>query len=309
MSAPITTRKKYDDGVETVDVDIRVWDPSTMLRDRRALVLGKPGTGKTILGLDLMYHLRDMDGGIILCPTDKFSGQWESIAPPAFIFHQYSPIAIDNVVKEQERLFMEEYTRLVTENRAKGIPTPRESVKIPPVWIIADDCMYENQLKSDGNIKKIFQNGRHLKIFLMIMCQYLLDMPIALRQLTDYVFVCREDSPPTLERLYKYFFNTYVPTYAAFLELVEQITEDNGILVLDRTNTKSSLFIDHVFCYKATVRPPFSYRIGPPEMWEFNNDHYEDEFILNNKTKTKQMDKYYFVKPSNQPKLKINRIG
>lgn len=291
---------------DTIGVDIRYWNPTTMLRDRRAIIVGKPGTGKTVLGLDIMYHLRDMESGIILCPTDKFSGQWESIAPPAFIYHGYSPAAINTIVEQQESLFFEEYKKLKKRNDQQGKPTMRQDVAIPPVWIIADDCMYEKELQKDKNVVKIFQNGRHLKIFLMIMCQYLLDLPLHLRVITDYIFVCKEDNPQTLERLYKHFFNSYVPTYAAFVELVKQITENNEVLVLDRTNTRSSKFIDHVFCYKAELREPFSYRIGCPEMWEYNQGSYRDEFVLNDKKTS--MEKYYATQTS-QPKLKINRIN
>lgn len=251
-----------------------------------------------------MRHLKDIfPDGIVMSPTDKFSGFWEGHVPPSSIYPGYDPVAVKQVIERQERLFNEKYAVLLANSRKTGQKVHKSQVKIDPVFIICDDCMAANSLKSDPQMTEIFMNGRHLKIFLLIMAQWMMDMPINKRQLTDYLLVCAEDSPPALRRLYDNFFSNYIPSYQAFCDIIEQVTDDYGLLVLDRTR-KSKKIEDHIFWWKCQLHEPYSFRIGCDEWWQYSKEQYHEEFA-----EQSVKEKYYTHRTAHQgPRVQVHRL-
>ena len=289
----------------TIELNLKRWDPSKVLRDRRAIFTGRPGTGKSAAALHLMYHMRDIDAGIVMSPTDKYSDHWGSHLPPIVVYDQYDSAAVKKMIENQDALFKETYHAARMEGKKKGIYVRKNEISIPPVFIICDDCMAANAMQKDPLITEIFMNGRHLKIFLLITAQWMMDMPINKRQMVDYLFVCNTDSPPELERLYKNFFSSYIRSYAAFCDIVEQITQDFGILVLDRTNLKSRKLEDHVFWWKAQLHEPGSFRIGSKELWEHSRIEYCEEW---NPQQTRDISDYYKRPARSGPRIKVHRL-
>ena len=45
----------------------------------------------------------------------------------------------------------------------------------PKAFIILDDCLYDSSWSKDKNIRAMFMNGRHLKLFFIITTQYPLE--------------------------------------------------------------------------------------------------------------------------------------
>jgi hypothetical protein len=261
---------------DTKELQLRRWDPRTIKRDRRMIFTGKPGTGKTVGAIDVMYYLQDMDDGIVMCPTEGYTGTWGAHVPPIAIYQQYDTKALKNLINRQKKLWNQEYRRRLKHEEY----VDKSTVEIPPVFVVADDCMAEGALIRDKLITEIFMNGRHLKIFFLILVQWMMDMPINKRQLTDYLLVCSEDSPPALRRLYDNFFSGYIPTYEAFHEIMEQVTDNYGILVLDRTNQQSKRIEDHIFWWKATQHskhPREAFRVGASEWWNYSQNEYQED--------------------------------
>lgn len=250
---------------ETIQLCLKSWDPTKILKNRRMIIVGTPGSGKTVAATDVMYHLTDLEVGIIMSPTDKYTGRWESFAPNIIIYDTYNSKAVKEVIDNQAALFQETYRQECERTQSF---VNKDDIKIPPVFILCEDCMAENAMIKDPLITEIFMNGRHLQIFLLITVQWLMDMPINKRQLVDYLLVCAEDSPPALQRLYDCFFSSYIPTFQAFCELVSQATEEYGILVLDRTNKQSKKLEDHIFLWKAYNHPPKTFQLCSQEIWE-----------------------------------------
>ena len=63
----------------------------------------------------------------------------------------------------------------------------------PRAFLILDDCLYDKKWPSDKNIRAIFMNGRHYKIFFLITMQHALGLPPVLRSNIDYVFIFRNN--------------------------------------------------------------------------------------------------------------------
>ena len=63
----------------------------------------------------------------------------------------------------------------------------------PRVFLILDDCLYDNSWTKNTDIRSIFMNGRHYKILFLLTMQYALGIPPNLRTNIDYVFILREN--------------------------------------------------------------------------------------------------------------------
>jgi hypothetical protein len=285
---------------DTVDITLKWWDPRTIKRDRRMIIVGKPGTGKTVAAVDVMSYIRDIPDGIVMSPTERYNGTWGGHVPPIALYNEYSAAAVLKVIERQEKIWNSEYRRKLDEAKERGEYVDRSTITIPPVFIIADDCMAEGAITRDKAITTIFMNGRHIKIFLLIMVQWLMDMPINKRQLVDYLLVCKEDSPPSLIRLYDNFFANYFPNYEAFVQVHRQVTQDHGVLVLDRTSP-SDKFEDHIFAWKAREHskdPRGSFKIGTQEWWDHSESAYSEQLhqptnVLSGKSKGRKINVKY----------------
>lgn len=288
----------------TVSLALKKWNPTTLLRDRRMIIVGKPGTGKSAAALDVMEHIKNIDSGIIFSPTDKFTGHWEEFCPRAAVHYEYSPSVVSQLIKSQENIFNQTYMYMLRKAKLEGRRITKKDVEIPPVFIICDDCLAENVMTKDVNIREIFMNGRHLKIFLLITAQWLMDIKISQRQLVDYLLICSTDDPTMLKRVFDNFFSSYF-SYPAFCDIVADVTENYGILVLDRTNMKSKKMEDHVFWWEAKLHDPGSFKIGGPEYWNYCDSQYYEKLGNEKGTGLKIRNQ----KTNSQPRIRVTRKG
>ena len=293
---------------DTFELSLRQWDPSKVLRDRRCILIGKPATGKSCASVDIMYHLRDMADGVVFSPTDKFTGQWESFVPPISVYDGWDSKVVQQVFDRQYALWKAKWKQLVEEARQNGTIACKEDVKIEPVYIIADDCLADSAFTKDPLLNQIFMNGRHLKIFFMATCQWLLSMKIQQRQLVDYLVVAAEDSPPALIRLYDSFFSGYFPTYQAFVDVLQAVTQNYGMLVLDRTNRTSNKFEDHIFWWKPQLRKQHSFKIGSPEFWQYSMQQYQEKLQLDTQPIDPQVGMGLNPRQSKRPRIQVRQL-
>jgi hypothetical protein len=261
-----------------------------------------------VAAVDVMYHIRNINEGITFSPTDKFTGQWESYVPEVSVYEKWDNTAVQKLIKRQERLFNAEWQKLL-QNQANGGPRARKAdIKIPPVYIIADDCLADGAFLKDPILNELFFNGRHLKIFFMITSQWLMKLKIEQRQVVDYLLVTSEDSPPALKRLYDNFFSSYIPTYQAFCDIMTQTTADYGILVLDRTNQHSKKLEDHVFWWKANEHEPYSFKVGCKAWWDFCRAKYQATLELPHYVESGQSYMEKRSASTQTPRVVVNRL-
>lgn len=235
---------------------LRKFDPRSFGGYRVFGVIGRRGSGKTTLMLDLMYHYRHIESGVIFSPTESASKPtWSKHCPALFIHSEYNPDVIRNIVKNQRRI-------------AKTGAEP------PGVFVVLDDCMYnKNAISNDKYMRYIFQNGRHNGIHLVIAAQYLMDLSPPLRGNIDVVFACSENNDVTRKKIWSNFFGYFdAPT---FKQVFAQVTRNFGVLVGDNTKPGASRPEDVCFWYKAEEHP--SFRIGSIEFWKFHLKHFDPD--------------------------------
>jgi hypothetical protein len=241
-----------------MQLQLKKFDISTISDDKVVVLIGKRETGKSFLVKDLLYYHRDLPIGTVISPTEQANKFFGNIIPSLFIHEEYTPAVLENVVKRQ-KLIMKEM-----EHQTKLFGTSNID---PRAFLVLDDCLFDASWIKDKNIRLLFMNGRHYKMFFIITMQYPLGIPPSLRTNIDYVFILRENLFSNRKRIYENYAGMF-PTFDVFCQVMDQCTENFECLVINN-NAKSNRLEDQVFWYKADCHEDF--RIGAREFWSLSS--------------------------------------
>jgi hypothetical protein len=250
------------DNSAAMNVSIRKFDMKMIPQDAVVIFIGRRRTGKSTLVRDLLFHHQDIPLGTVISGTEESNDFYKKIIPPLFIHGEYTPVIIANFCKRQ---------RIVSMKVAQDLEKGQARSVDPRSFLIMDDCLYDNSWLTDKNIRYLFLNGRHLKVFFMITMQYPLGIPPMLRTNVDYVFVLREPSFNNRKRIFDNF-GTAFPSFEFFCQIMDQCTQNYECVVINN-NSLSNKLEDIVFWYKAQIHGEF--RIGAPEFWQHSALHYK----------------------------------
>jgi hypothetical protein len=242
------------------------------------VLIGRRDTGKSFLVKDLLYYHQDIPVGTVVSGTEAGNGFYGSVVPKLFIHDEYNTVIIQNILKRQKVVLKEIKKEIQVYNR-------RTSKIDPRVFVIMDDCLYDNSWSKDKMMRLLFMNGRHWKIMLIITMQYPLGIPPNLRTNIDYVFILREPYINNKKRIWENYAGMF-PTFESFTQVMDQCTENYECLVINN-NSKSNKLEDQIFWYKAD--PHGSFKLGSKEYWEMskniNSDDEDEDAFDSKKTK------------------------
>lgn len=216
------------------------------------VMIGRRGTGKSVLVKDLMYHHQDVPKGVIISGTEMGNHFYEPLAPKAFIFHEYETHLVENIFRRQLHV-------LQPENRHEA-PDAR-------VFLLLDDCMYDDSWSRDKIMRCVFMNGRHWKVMCVITMQYPLGVPPVLRTNIDFAFLLFAPTLGERRRLFENYASVF-PSFEAFNAVFNQTTANFECMVIC-FSTHSNNLSDLVKYYKAVVRP--NYRLMDAAAWAESN--------------------------------------
>lgn len=245
-------------------LELKKFDINTITNDKVVVMIGKRNTGKSYLIKNLLYYHKDLPIGTVISGTESANHFFESIVPKMFIHDEYQHDIIDNVVRRQQMILK----KINKETTLYG------SCKLDPrSFLILDDCLYDSTWTKDRNVRALFMNGRHLKMFFIISMQYPLGIPPNLRTNIDFIFILRENIVANRRRIYDNYAGMF-PTFEIFSQVLDQCTENFECLVIDNT-TKSNKIEDTVFWYKAHEHENFE--VCLPTYWEMSRNLIEDD--------------------------------
>jgi hypothetical protein len=262
-----------------MEIQIKKFNMDKITSDKVVVLIGKRNTGKSYLVKDILYHHKNIPVGQAISGTEAANSFYGKIIPKVFIHEEYSAQIIQNIIKRQ---------KLMVE-KLKQNPNMD-----PRVFLILDDCLYDNSWTKNTDIRSIFMNGRHYKILFLLTMQYALGIPPNLRTNIDYVFILRENYVSNRKRLYEHYAGMF-PTFDMFCQVMDQCTENYECLVIDN-NSRSNSLADQVFWYKAQEKPNF--RCGANEFWEYSEKNFQNNSNSEDITSTKIKNKIEVVKHS-----------
>jgi hypothetical protein len=247
-----------------IQINLKKFDISKIKDDKVVVLIGKRNTGKSFLVKDLLYHHRNLPIGTVISGTEMANGFYSSILPKQFIHYDFSPVIVDKLIKRQKKL-IKQIKKDVTRYNHSNID--------PRLFFIMDDCLYDSSWTRDENIRCIFMNGRHFKIFFIITMQFPLGVTPNLRTNIDYVFILRENTINNRKRIYDNYAGIF-PNFDIFNQVMDQCTQNYECLVIDNTS-KSNEINDVIFWYKAA--PHNDFKIGAPIFWQQQQNSDDDD--------------------------------
>lgn len=235
--------------LELKKFDLKKIDPTATV-----CLIGKRGSGKSWAMKDILNHHRDIPVGIVVSPTEQANGYFEKFIPKMLIYDELEEKLVSKFLNRQMN---------ITNERKREIAKTGSSSIDPRAFFILDDCMYNKQALNDKNIRCIFMNGRHYKIFFVLAMQHALGLTPDLRNNIDYVFIFRNNIIKEREKIYTHYAGMF-PTFDVFNQVMNQCTENYECLVIDN-KVQSNNISDIVFWYKANEA---NFRMCSQDLWE-----------------------------------------
>lgn len=245
-------------------LEMKKFDITSITDDKVVVMIGKRNTGKSFLIKDLLNYNNSFQVGTVISGTESANNFYGEMIPKLFIHDEFRQSIVENVVKRQQHVI-----KSLNEEKIKY-----GGSKIDPrSFLILDDCLYDSSWTKDKNVRALFMNGRHLKMFFIISMQYPLGIPPNLRTNIDFIFILRENIVANRKRIYDNYAGMF-QNFEIFCQVMDQCTENFECLVIDNT-TKSNKLEDNVFWYKATQHPPF--KICNQQFWEMSKNMKDDD--------------------------------
>ena len=235
-------------------LELKKFDPKRICQDSVCVLIGKRNTGKSFCMKDILNYHRDIPVGVVVSPTEQANGYFEKFIPKMLIYDELEPTLISKFLNRQIK---------ITNDRKRELARTGSSSIDPRAFLILDDCMYNKQALTDKNIRCIFMNGRHYKIFFLITMQHGLGLPPDLRNNIDFVFIFRNNILKEREKIYTHYAGMF-PTFDVFNQVMNQCTENYECLVIDN-KVQSNNINDIVFWYKANEA---NFKMCSQDLWE-----------------------------------------
>lgn len=263
------------------EYNIRKFNTAMMDKTRSCIFIGGSGTGKSHAVTSILYHNRDIPVGIVMSGTEEGDPYWSRFIPDLFIYNQWEPQKLEEMIDIQKKkkrgidvIDKEiEYCRKNNRPRDAEILQIRKQKEMNAMrkFVIIDDCMFQSGITRTETLRKLFMNGRHWNIFVMLTIQYCMSLDIALRGNAGYVFVCRENIISYRRKIFESFLGM-LPSFQVFEKVMDSCTQNYELLVLDRT-AKSTNPEDCLFWYKAAAN--YNFKIGSDRLWQYHRDNYD----------------------------------
>lgn len=226
---------------------VKRFQPESFKENRVIFIIGKRGTGKTVLLKDLMSHYPPVDFVVGMTPTEETAEVFRDFMPESCIFHEFNQHKLEQMLSVQRELIRKKINR--------------------KFLLVLDDCLYQKGVLKSLAMRDLVMNGRHLHITLVVCVQYLMDINPDIRANIDYVFALRENIISNRAKMWRFFFGMFAK-YDEFSKTMDACTNDFGSIVMDNTSHSTSVE-DTVSWYKANISPP-SFKLGRKCYWNMD---------------------------------------
>jgi len=232
-------------------IPLRMWDPM-ILADPKVkyamAVIAPRNCGKSTLMMDCISRIKDcVNEAVVFSETDEVNPTFSKIVPKIYVHKRLSPEMLDKIFERQV---------MVRKNPPPGY---RMEGKL---LLIMDDIMADKAALNSEAFKRIFLQGRHFGIVLMIAVQYTMDLPICARNNLDIIIVLKQSGIKNREKLH----TDYFPEFGSkklFFEAMDEFTGNYSMLVKSNLGNSTSL-TDVVFHYRAELVDT-NFTLGSPE--------------------------------------------
>lgn len=215
------------------------------------VIVGKRGSGKTTVALDLMYHLQnDIDIAISVSETADVTAALNGVIPTCLQYNKATPTLITNLLKQQEADNLN--------GRCKNM------------LLFLDDVAWDQKFMKSEEFKRLVFNGRHRNITVIFTLQYAMELPPALRMNTDMCITMNEKIRHYRKNLHEQYFG--MMSYEEFNTIMDIATKGYSCLVLDNRIKRDQLH-EILFWYTVNLENTTKVKLGNGIYWKLDQ-HY-----------------------------------
>jgi len=256
---------------QTKHFTIRSFDIEKGLKPDYAIaVVGRRGTGKTWMILNIMHAIRNFKWGIVMCGSEKTLKKYSERVPDLFCYKGLNVGVLKQVLDHQNAS--------IAQNKP-----------CHPVFVILDDLSYDKRsIISNPVVSEYLMNGRHANVFFIISMQDCKQVSPEYRDQFDLVFLMTAKKVPTMERLYKTF-NTCFDSFNEFKTVFRACAPGKGHAMVIDVSAVDPDVADGVFRCHSKNPDSWDYidssgklqqwRIGS-EWWNFHDSKYNNKWFL-----------------------------
>jgi hypothetical protein len=231
------------------EFDLQAINPSSSF-----IILGPPGSGKSAFTEDLVRkNKHKYPVARIICSAPQPHKRYCEIFPPIFVSSKFDEAAADQFIDRQKRL-------AATDSKEKYC-----------VYILDDiEVVSRRQFDSPHFNKLCKQGSRHWCLLTVLINQYALDFPPAVRSSASFIVIFRYTSVEDKRKLYQnYGGATIFGSEKMFNLILDEITSEPFTCLVIHQSPNLSKLQDCVFWYKVTK--PCQWRFGCNEIWAYSN--------------------------------------
>ena len=273
---------------QSYNLSLKKFDLNKIHDDSVVAAIGRRRTGKSILMKDILWHKRFIPFGTVISGTEIANVYYGDFIPKTYIFYEYDKNVVENILKRQADIINKINTK---DPRYKNVDSR--------LFLLLDDCLFDDHWTRDKCIRSIFMNGRHYHILFMVTMQYPLGIPPALRTNIDFTFVMREPYVSNRKKIYEQYAGCF-PNFNIFCQTMDSL-EQYECLVIDN-NSASNKLEDQAFWFKADIREDF--KMGSRQFWQYHEENYNTLERNDSRHEEFNMKKFH----SNKFNININKI-
>jgi energy-coupling factor transporter ATP-binding protein EcfA2 len=201
-------------------------------------IIGKPGSGKSVLIKALLYAKRHLiPVGTVISGSEDTNQFYSKLFPQLFVYEKFKLSIIESVQKRQK--------------------LAKEQLSNSWAVLICDDCCEDVKVFSDPLMVGLMKNSRHWNLMTIFANQYVFDFKPVIRQCIDGVFIFREPNMSSRKKIYDNF-ASIIPSFPLFCQILDDITTDYTCLYI-HNQTSSNNWRECVYYYKAPLIDDFAF--------------------------------------------------
>lgn len=226
------------------------------------LVIGGPGSGKSMFVKNMLYYNRDkFTVGRVWAGTPEMYEDMKRIIGPLFVSNEWNVDEFRSYIKRQNTC--------ISENGKKSVENQ--------AVMIMDDILpqsKQNMYKSAEISTMVKAGSRHWASMSIVALQYAIDMGASVQTNFSFYVLFNEPSPKIREKLYKI---VGCGTFDEFNSLMDALTGDFTAMVVNN-RIQSSKLSDRVMYYRTVDLSKIKWKFGCDEFQEWNQERYNKNF-------------------------------
>ena len=201
-------------------------------------LIGKRNSGKSQMLRYLVMQQRPLFKSIfVICPTESVNSFYKDLVKKENIFDSYNENWVEALIKK------------MTE-----INSNKSDEQASHVLLILDDCCSDTNFHQSKSFKKLCTRGRHIKISIIITCQYIYQVPPVARNNSDFI-LCSQMNTQGLDLLTSEFLMGNI-SKKDFIQMYYRNTADFGFLIINNNCATSNDNLNEIY---GNLKVPESY--------------------------------------------------